>query len=108
MIPSTPNQIPVIQSKDKDLVQTQTNVNRILRTVNNQISNVEDSVVNGTIIGEVKFASLTIEQFQSVSSSDWILANGQFCIGTAYAALTKNNSVPTITVSGANAFIKVN
>lgn len=61
-----------------------------------------------TIIGEVKLASLTLAQFQSIAGTNWILANGQSSVGTQYALLTKNNVVPTVTLAGVTTFIRVN
>lgn len=108
MIPSNPNQIPVIQSSSQELVQVQLNINRILRNLNNKIMNINDLITNGSNVGEVRFSSMNITQFQLSTSTDWVLADGQNCIGTKYANLTKNNTVPSISVSGVNAFIKVN
>ena len=108
MIQSTQSQIPVIQTADPYLVQTQININKILRSLNSQISSLQEFVGETTIIGEIKFANLTLAEFQSVAGDYWILANGQTCVGTSYSGLTKNNTVPNISVTGTTAFIRVN
>lgn len=101
-------QIPVIQSATADLVQAQQNANKVLRNINNQLVSVQQDLSRTDILGEIKFASLTLAQFQATASTDWILANGQSSVGTSYAAFTGNNTVPNISVSGCTAFIKVN
>lgn len=101
-------QIPVIQSQDMNVTLLQQNSNKVLRNLSNQIDSVQTSINQMTIIGEVKFASLTLEQFQSVAGSNWILANGQSSVGTKYALLTGNNTVPTVTLAGTTTFIRVN
>lgn len=101
-------QIPIIQSQNMNLTQTQQNSNKVLRNINNQVVDQKTSIEQMTIIGEVKFASLTLEQFQAVAGTTWILANGQSSIGTKYALETGNNTVPTVSVTGTTAFIRVN
>lgn len=101
-------QIPVIQSKDGDVTQLQQNTNKVLRNINNQITSVQASINEMTILGEIKLASLSLTQFQIIAGTNWIAANGQSSVGTAYQALTLNQTVPNISVTGTNAFIKVN
>lgn len=101
-------QIPVIQTPDGNVTQLQQNSNKVLRNLNNQINVLQGQMDQTEIIGEIKVASLTLSQFQSVAGTGWILANGQSSVGTKYAQLTGNNTVPTITVSGTTAFIRVN
>lgn len=101
-------QIPVIQTPDGNITQLQQNSNKVLRNLSNQVDSLQTSINQMTIIGEVKFASLTLAQFQSVAGTNWILANGQSSIGTSYALLTGNNTVPTVTLTGTTTFIRVN
>jgi len=101
-------QIPYLQTPDNSLNQVQQNINKVLRNLNNQIVSINDSVEQLEIIGEIKLANLTLSQFQSTAGTNWILANGQSSVGTAYAQLTGNQTVPNISVSGTTAFIKVN
>ncbi len=101
-------QIPLIHSKDGNLTQTQTNTNKVLRNLNNQIVALQNSVNQLTILGEIKLSPLTLAQFQNEAGNTWILANGQSVVNTDYAKLTGINVVPNITISGTNAFIKVN
>ena len=101
-------QIPVIQSADTTTTQLQQNSNKVLRNLNNQITSLTTSVNQLQILGEIKLSPLTLSQFQTEAGSTWIAANGQSCIGTDYSNLTKNNTVPTITITGTNAYIKVN
>lgn len=101
-------QIPTIQTENDSLNQVQQNINKVFRNLNNQITDNQTAISQMTIVGEVKLASLTLEQFQNIAGTSWIEANGQSSVGTQYASLTGNNTVPTISVTGSNAFIKVN
>lgn len=101
-------QIPVIQSQDMNVTLLQQNSNKVLRNLSNQIDSIQTSINQMTIIGEVKFASLTLEQFQSIAGTNWILANGQSSVGTKYALLTGNNTVPAVILAGTTTFIRVN
>jgi hypothetical protein len=101
-------QIPSIQTPDNSLNQVQQNINKVFRNLNNQLINLSGEVNDLMIIGEVKFAPLTLLQFQAQAGSDWIIANGQSAVGTQYALMFKVNVVPNISVSGLTAFIKVN
>lgn len=101
-------QIPVIQTDDGNVTQLQQNSNKVLRNLSNQIDSQLVSINEMTIIGEVKFASLTLEQFQDIAGTNWILANGQSSVGTKYALLTGSNTVPTVTLAGTTTFIRVN
>lgn len=103
-----PTQIPFVNTDDGNLNQIQQFVNRVFRNLTNKIDASEIALDQMTILGEVKLASLTLEQFQSIAGTDWVLANGQSSVGTKYALLTGNNTVPTVTVTGTTAFIKVN
>lgn len=106
----SPNQtqIPSVKTTDDALNQTQQNVNKVLRNLNNQINVLQSTVDEMNLIGEIKLANLTIVQFQAIAGKNWILANGQSSVDTSYARLTGNTTVPTITVTGTTAFIKVN
>ena len=101
-------QIPVIQTPDMNVTQLQQNSNKVLRNLSNQVDSLQSLMNQTQIIGEIKTASLTLSQFQNIAGTNWILANGQSSVGTKYALLTGNNTVPTITVVGATTFIKVN
>lgn len=105
--PANQTQIPVIQTSDKNIPQVQQNVNKVLRNLNDKITSLKTLVNQTEIIGEIKFASITLAQFQLIAGTGWILSNGQSCVNTAYSKLTGNNTVPNVTI-GINAFIKVN
>lgn len=100
--------IPVIQSQDPSVTQLQQNANKVLRNLNNQITDLSASIDQQTIIGEIKIANLTLVQFQAIAGTNWILCNGQTCVGTTYSQLTGNKTVPTLTLGSVNNFIKVN
>ena len=51
------------------------------------------NVANGNI-GDIRHSMLTLAQFQTANGTGWVLANGGSCVGTAYAALTGNTTVP--------------
>lgn len=100
--------IPIIQVSEKDLVQIQQNINKVLRNLNNQIVDLQTQVSQLGVLGEIRFSALTLAQWQAETSTDWILANGQSSVGTIYANRYSLNTVPNISVSGTNAYIKVN
>lgn len=83
-------QIPIIQHDDKDVVQIQQNVNKVLRNLNNQ-SQANQGLA---IIGEVRSAFLTEEQFQKQAGENWLLCDGQDCEGSQYESITGNKTVP--------------
>lgn len=101
-------QIPIIQNQDGSLTQVQQHANKVFRNLNNQIVLLQTDIDQMTILGEVKLASLTLSQFQSIAGTNWILANGQSSVGTAYETLTGNKTVPNVTLTGVTTFIKVN
>src|SRR5258706_4178591 len=101
-------QIPLIHCKDGNLTQTQTNTNKVVSNLNNQIVALQNSVNQLTILGEIKLSPLTLAQVQNEAGNTLILANGQSVVDTEYAKLTGINVDPNITISGTNAFIKVN
>ena len=100
-------QIPLVQTQDNNLNQIQQNVNKVLRNIYNQLTDVQIMTMQMEIVGEIKYANLTLDQFQDAAGSDWVLCDGGSCIGTSYALLTGNNTVPNI-AGPPNAFIKVN
>lgn len=101
-------QIPVIQDPNASVVQLQQNTNKVLRNLQTQSTDFQMFLNENTIVGEIKIANLSQTQFQAVAGPDWLLTNGQSSVGTKYAALTGNNTVPTATFSGINGFIRVN
>lgn len=105
---SNQTQIPVIQTTDGNLTQLQQNTNKVLRNIYNQIVSANAAIYSTIIIGEIKFSPLTLAQFQSTAGDTWIVANGQSCVGSIYSSLYGVNTVPNISVTGTNAFIKVN
>ena len=100
-------QVPVIQTGDQS-TQIQQNVNKVLRNINNQVVSLQNDVSEIQGLGDVILSPLTLTEFQTEHSDNWIEANGQSAVGTAYQILTRLSTVPTITVSGVTAFIKVN
>ena len=100
--------IPVIQAPDPMLVQIQQNVNKVFTNLYNQFLGVKTTVDGSQGIGDVEFSALGLKQYQAVHGKEWIEANGQSSVGTAYQALTTLLVVPNITLAGANAYIKVN
>lgn len=101
-------QIPVIQGAGAATTQVQTNTNKVFTNLNNQITSLTSQINQTTIIGEVKLADLGVAQFQTQAGDNWVLANGQSSMGTAFSKLTGNNVVPTISIAGLMAFIRVN
>jgi hypothetical protein len=101
-------QIPIIQTDSKDLVQAQQNTNKVLRNINNQMVVVQDTVSQLGVLGEIRLSPLTLTQWQAEAGTNWIAANGQSSVGTEYASKFSLNTVPTISVTGTNAYIRVN
>ena len=100
--------IPVIQNETPGLVQAQQNVNKVFKNLTNQVTSLQSTVSQIQGIGDIIFSPLTLSQFQTEHGSNWIIANGQSSVGTGYEKLTGNKTVPTVTLTGATAFIKVN
>jgi hypothetical protein len=100
--------IPVIQNQVPGFVQAQQNINKVFNNIYGQLTSLQNSVSQIQSIGDVILSPLTLSQFQTNHGSDWIIANGQSSVGTGYETLTGNKTVPTVTVSGVTAFIKVN
>lgn len=100
-------QIPVIQSDDANTTLLQQNTNKVLRNLSLKIDDLQFSVNQMTIVGELKVANLTVTQFKQVAGDNWLLCNGQSCVGTFYARLTANNVVPTTSIGGFNTYIRV-
>lgn len=101
-------QVPVIQSPDATQTQSQQNTNKVLRNLSNQIDSIQSDINEMTIIGEIKIVNLTPSQFQGVAGNNWLLTNGQSCVGTKYSVLTGNNTVPTLSLGAVNNYIRVN
>lgn len=101
-------QIPVIQTGSGDLTQAQQNVNKVLRNIYSQVTDLQSDVTQTIIIGEIKIANVTLDQFQATTGKDWVLCDGSTCIGTEYSKLTKNNVVPNLTIGSINTFIRIN
>lgn len=101
-------QIPSVKTSNDSMNQVQQNVNKVFRNINNQVVDIQHSLGELMILGEIKLAGLTLLQFQAIAGIGWILANGQSSVGTDYETLTNNKVVPNISVAGSTAFIKVN
>lgn len=101
-------QVPAIKHDDDAINQIQQNINKVLRNLNNQVVSNQGDISQTIIIGEIKFASLSLAQFQMIAGPTWIEANGQSSVGTTYAQVSGNLNVPTVTLAGTTAFIKVN
>ncbi len=101
-------QIPSVKTADDSVNQIQQNINKVLRNSDNKITALQQAVTQMTILGEIKFSPLTLIQFQDQAGTNWVLADGSSSIGTKYALVYGINTLPTVTVSGTNAFIKVN
>lgn len=101
-------QIPVIQTNTQAITQIQQNSNKVLRNLSNEIDSIQTDVSQIQGIGDIILSPLTLSQFQTIHGTNWIIANGQSSVSTAYETLTGSKTVPTVTVAGTNSFIKVN
>jgi hypothetical protein len=100
--------IPVIQTTMMPLTQVQQNINKVLNNIYGQVTFLQSTVTQIQGLGDVILSPLTLTQFQTIHGTGWIVANGQSSVGTAYETLTKLQTVPTVTVGGVTAYIKVN
>jgi|ERR1700677_457241 len=101
-------QIPVIQTTMMPLTQVQQNINKVFTNIYGQVTSIQTNVSTIQGLGDVILSPLTLTQFQTIHGTNWIVANGQSSVGTAYETLTNIKTVPTVTVGGVTAFIKVN
>lgn len=101
-------QIPVIQTSDATITQLQQNANKVLRNIYNQLEALEILVDQNTRIGDVQLSGLILSDFQSLAGDNWVEANGQSCVGTEYEFISGDSVVPTVSISGVTAYIKVN
>lgn len=101
-------QVPYVKTSDDALNQVQQNVNKVLRNINNQLVLLQNTVVRLVRLGDIQLSGLNLAKFQAAAGSTWIAANGQSCVDSDYAAFSGNNVVPNISVTNANAYIKVN
>lgn len=100
--------IPVIQTPTQSVTQIQQNINKIFNNIYGQVTSLQTLVDQIQGLGDVILSPLTLSQFQTIHGTDWIVANGQSSVGTSYESLTNNKTVPTVSVSGVTAYIKVN
>lgn len=100
--------IPVIQTTMQPLTQIQQNINKVFNNIYGQLVSLAGNVSELQGLGDIIFSPLTLAQFQTIHGDGWILANGQSCVGTSYETLTGNKTVPTVTLSGATSYIRVN
>ncbi|MDD3412461.1 MAG: hypothetical protein PHY47_00510 [Lachnospiraceae bacterium] len=58
-------------------------------------------IINRTVaVGTVRTSILTLEQFAAESPGQWMLMNGQSCVGTRYQQITGNSNVPNASTEG--------
>ena len=86
-----------------------------LQFIGDEVAVTDDAGNNRSVItilahpiGGTYRADISLVQFQAQMGTNWILANGQSSVGTAYETLTTNTVVPNITdPDGLLVFIKV-
>lgn len=99
-----------IQSMQADLVAKQAIIDSHAGTLTSHgnilTSHASSLSVNVTRInkqvpvGTVRSSTLSLVQFQTEVDGVWMLMNGQSCVGTAYASLTGNATVPDVLTDG--------
>jgi hypothetical protein len=47
-------------------------------------------------VGMIVSSMLTLAQFQAINGSTWVLADGASVVGSSYAAITSNSTVPDL------------
>lgn len=82
-------QLPLVQQKDSALNTLIQKWKSILDPV---IASTGGSA--GAIIGEVKSAFLTEDQFQAQAGAAWVLCDGRNVKGSAYEQITKQSNIP--------------
>lgn len=93
---------PKVQTQSREVNQLQNNAIAAVQQVSSSIKKV-------SIIGEIKYSTLSLTQFQQQVGSDWVACNGASCVGSDYNILTGLLAVPNIAaVDGVNAFIRTN
>jgi hypothetical protein len=92
-----------IQTSNQELNRIQTNLGNTFSSVSNLFSQV-------SVIGEVKFSPLSLEQFQQQVGPSWVSADGVTSVlRTTYNTLTNALVAPLVTAPiGTNAYIRVN
>ena len=93
---------PTIQTTNQETNRIQNNTNTALASLAQQVSQV-------TLIGEIKYSTLTLDQVQRQLGNSWVAANGATCSNTTYNQITGFTKLPNIpTASGISAFIRIN
>ena len=69
-----------------------------------------DVIPNTSVIGETRRGDFTVAYFQGIMGVNWIEADGQSSVGTAYEAETGNSVVPSLSpdAEGNTVMIRVN
>lgn len=76
--------LPKITTENREINQIQQNIE----------SQVNKALLSATIVGEVKTAFLTEEQFQAIAGKNWVLADGRNVKGSEYHRVTGSITVP--------------
>ncbi len=89
--------ISKVQTQDRTMNQLQDNVTNSLQTLGNLVNQV-------TIIGEVKQATINLDQFQRQAGSGWVPCDGRSIVGSSLNKLSGQLTAPTI----ASSFVRIN
>lgn len=90
-----------VQTQDRTINQLQANADATFQQLGNDINQV-------TVIGEIKLANLTEDQFQQQAGPGWILCDGRSIIKTSLNKLTGQLVAPSLTIVGAQYFVRIN
>jgi hypothetical protein len=88
---------------------TNQETNRIQTNISTSVSNLSNQVNQVTLIGEIKYSTLNLNQVQSQLGASWVSCDKSSCIGTTYNKITGFLVLPNIpTASGISAYIRIN
>ncbi len=89
--------LPKVQTQDRTMNQLQDNVSTALQTLGNLVNQV-------TVIGEVKLATISLDQFQRQAGSGWVPCDGRSIVGSSLNKISGQLTAPTI----ASSFVRIN
>lgn len=89
--------ITKVQTQDRTINQLQDNISTAMQSLGLAINQV-------TIIGEIKQASINLDQFQRQAGPGWVACDGRSIVGSTLNKISGALTTPTISGS----FIRIN
>jgi hypothetical protein len=88
--------LPKVQTQDRNMNQLQNNTSIALQTIGNLVNQV-------TIIGEIKQATINLDQLQRQAGPGWVPCDGKSIVGSTLNKLSGQLTAPTI----ANSYVRI-